>query len=163
MAHAVSRHNSKVLIDEQPLQVQPPRCKCLDCPVQGKCQTNCIVYGATIKETASGQTETYTGMTCRKFKERWREHEGNQRNESQRRSTKLSVHAWNLKDKNLDYEIDWKIIDRAPAFNPITRKCRLCLKEKYYIMYDRTGSTLNKRSEVFNTCRHRKQKLLENT
>ena len=93
MAHAVSRHNSKILIYEQPLQVQPPRCKCLDCPMQGKCQTNCIVYGATIKETASGQTETYTGMTCRKFKERWREHEGNTRNQSQRRSTKLSVHA----------------------------------------------------------------------
>jgi hypothetical protein len=29
-------------------------------------------------------------------------------------------------------------------------------------MYDKSGSTLNKRQEVFNTCRHRKRKLLEN-
>ena len=51
--------------------------------------------------------------------------------------------------------------DRATDFNPVTKKCRECLKEKYHKMYKTDGSTLYSRSEVFNTCRHRKQKLLE--
>ena len=46
----------------------------------------------------------------------------------------MSTHVWDLKDKNEEYEISWSIIDRANDFNPATRKCRLCLKEKYYII-----------------------------
>jgi hypothetical protein len=40
----------------------------------------------------------------------------------------------------------------------------VCIKEKFYIniMYDKSGSSLNKRQEVFDTYRHRKKKLLEN-
>ena len=35
------------------------------------------------------------------------------------------------------------------------------LLKNVYIMYRPEGSTLNKRSEIFNTCRHRTQSLLE--
>ena len=48
------------------------------------------------------------------------------------------------------------------SYNPLSKKCRICLKEKYFIMHRRDGSTLNKRSEVYNTCRHRRGKLLVN-
>ena len=67
-----------------------------------------------------------------------------------------------LKDKNLNYSLKWDFIETAETFNPITKKCRLCLKEKFHIMYNRPSSSLNKRQEIFNTCRHRKQRLLEN-
>ena len=77
------------------------------------------------------------------------------------KGTSLSTHILELKDKGTDYDVEWDFIDRAPSFNPITRKCRLCLKEKFHIMYSKEGSTLNKRQEIFNTCRHRKQKLLQ--
>ena len=58
------------------------------------------------------------------------------------------------------WKIKWEIMDRAPTFNPVNRKCRLCLKEIYYIMFKPESATLNKRKELFNTCRHRTQKLL---
>ena len=67
-----------------------------------------------------------------------------------------------LKDRNIDFTLKWDFIERAPSFNPITKKCRLCLKEKYHILYNSESSSLNKRQEIFNTCRHRKQRLLEN-
>ena len=95
------------------------------------------------------------------FKDRLYEHTTNMNNKHQKQ-TKLSSHVWKLKDRGKDYTIKWRILDRAATFNPITRKCRVCLKEKFYIMYDRAGSTLNKRHEVFNSCIHRCQKLLEN-
>ena len=121
-----------------------------------------LVYRTTIVETLSGNTETYTGVTGNFFKIRWDGHKYDCRHEKQRLSSKLSSHIWDLKDKQISYEIKWSLIDRSTPYNPTTRKCRICLKEKYQIMYNRDGSTLNKRQEIFNTCRHRTQKLLAN-
>ena len=113
-------------------------------------------------ETVSGKSETYTGMTGREFKDRWREHKHDIKKKAAKQPTRLSAHTWSLKDNTTDFKIDWKIVERSTPYNPITKKCRVCLKEKFYIMYDEPGSTLNKRQEVFNTCRHRKKKLLDN-
>ena len=113
-------------------------------------------------KTVSGKTETYTGMTGREFKDRWREHRHDIKKKAAKQPTRLSAHTWSLKDNTTDFKIDWKIVERSTPYNPITQKCRVCLKEKFYIMYDEPGSTLNKRQEVFNTCRHRKKKLLDN-
>ena len=49
----------------------------------------------------------------------------------------LSTHIWELKDQGLDYNISWKILDRGKTYNPVTKKCLLCLKEKFYIMYSK--------------------------
>ena len=165
MAQAVSRHNSRILQGDQQ-QEQQPGCNCQGgpgtCPVQGKCQTDCVVYRTTVKEKVSECTETYTGVTGNTFKKRWDGHKTDMRNSKYRNSTRLSIHVWDLKDANKEFDLKWKIIDRSTAFNPITRKCRICLKEKFQIMYNREGSTLNKRHEIFNSCRHRTQKLLSN-
>ena len=76
MAQAVSTHNAKVQSSNQQQQpLQQPGCNCqagpATCPVQGKCLTNSVVYRATVTETASGNRETYTGMTGNTFKARW--------------------------------------------------------------------------------------------
>ena len=72
----------------------------------------------------------------------------------------LSSHIWELKERGLDFTLKSEILDRATLYNPVSKKCLLCLKEKYFIMYTRGNSSLNKRSEVYNTCRHRTQSLL---
>ena len=125
----------------------------------GKCRTESVVYRATVQETVSGKKETYTGLTGREFKERWYEHRTNINNTTKKKTTGLSAHTRLLKEKSKKFTIDWRILEKAKLYNPISKKC---LKEKFYIMYHRDGSTLNKRSEVFNTCLHRKEKLLEN-
>ena len=38
--------------------------------------------------------------------------------------------------------------------------CRLCLLEKYLIMFRPAGATLNQNSEFFTTCRHKQSELL---
>jgi hypothetical protein len=117
------------------------------------------VYRATITETASNHVETYTGMTGREFKDRWREHKSDIRNSKEKQKNRLSTHTWKLKYKNIDFDAKWNIIERASDYNPITHTCRVCLKEFFYIMYDKSGSTLNRRQEVFNTFRHRKKEI----
>ena len=166
MAKAVARHNVKILKDDPAQALTPPGCNCRGgpavCPVQGRCKTDCVVYRAAVTELGSGKTETYTGVTGNTFKERYNGHKSDIRHQKNRHNTCLADHVWNLKEEGKQYNIEWKLVDRAPTFNPITRKCRVCLKEKSEILYNHAGSTLNKRNEIFNTCRHRIKGLLSN-
>ena len=59
-----------------------------------------------------GTTNTYTELTGSTFKEIYYGHTS---------------------------ELKWRIIDRGEKFNPSTRKCNLCLKEKYHIIFQPSG------------------------
>jgi hypothetical protein len=74
-------------------------------------------------------------VTARTFEQRLYEHRADTRKESSRIKTCLSSHIWDLKDQNIQYEVTWKLKERGTAFNPTTKKCRICLKEKFHIMY----------------------------
>ena len=37
----------------------------------------------------------------------------------------------------------------------LPKKCRLCLLEKYFILYNPKDATLNSRDKLFNPCRHK--------
>ena len=81
--------------------------------------------------------------------------------ESSRIKSTLAAHVWDLKDEHIQYKVSWKLKDRATDFNPVSKKCRVCLKVTYHIMCKTDGSILNLISGMFNTYRHRKEKLLE--
>ena len=74
--------------------------------------------------------------------------------------TTLAKHVWILKDRNEDYQIKWEIVCRAAPFSPISKKCNLCLAEKWHIVFKSESATLNKRQEIFNHCRHKESPLL---
>ena len=74
--------------------------------------------------------------------------------------TSLSKFIWKLKKKGIKYETTWKIQDRGVPFNPLTNKCRLCTKEKFYILFKPERADINSRDEIFTPCCHRKSKLL---
>ena len=164
MGQVIAMHNTKIA--KAQVQKTPPGCNCqggpTKCPVNGACQTEGVVYEATVVREDLNTKETYTGLTSRTFKERLYEHRQDWNNQT-RKGTALSNYVWKLKDNNTPYRITWKFIARSPAFNPTKRLCNLCLKEKYFIMFRPEGATLNKRSEFFATCRHRLQPLLANT
>ena len=84
-------------------------------------------------------------------------------NNEKRNGTSLSNYIWKLKKQNIKHKISWKILSRRKSFNPATRRCNLCLREKFCIIFKPEGASLNSRSELFSTCRHRKTLLLENT
>ena len=162
MAQVVSRHNKGILSKKSLADPLPCKCK-TPCPVGGQCRLSDVVYKATVRDVQSQKIETYTGLTYRTFKERLKEHNSDMKHPNNRTSSRLAGYVWDLKYRGVhDFEVTWDILARAPHFNPVTRKCLLCLKEKHYIMYGEGTSSLNKRSEIFNTCRHRTQDLLVN-
>ena len=67
----------------------------------------------------------------------------------------LSTHVWKLKDQGLVPDIKYRVVARAKAYSPTSRRCGLCVAEKLVIAKGDTRVMLNKRSEISNKCRHR--------
>ena len=101
----------------------------------------------------------FTIYHCRSFHKRYLEHMNDMRNPA-RDGTTLSGHIWYLKGLQVPYTIKWEIAGRAQPFNPATGQCRLCLLEKYYIMFNKDGASLNQRTEFFSHCYHKAPLLL---
>ena len=119
-----------------------------------------IIYQAEV--TTSHSKQTYIGLCDTSFKSRYRNHTCSFRNERYRNSTELSKYVWGLKDKKTDYQIRWWTIRHARSYSNVTKKCNLCLWEKYYIICRPNMATLNNRNELVSSCRHAKKFLLNN-
>ena len=72
----------------------------------------------------------------------------------------MSQYVHELKQEAIEPEVNWKIIDRGNPYSPTTDVCQLCIKEKFYILYKPKMANLNHKSEIFNSCRHKKSVLL---
>ena len=164
MKQKIAKHNVKVQKGETDTQTHYG-CNCSGvmgpCPLEGNCLVPSVVYRAEV--TDDSNSTTYTGLTCNTFKQRFYGHRHSFNNRNSEHSSTLSSHIWRLKDNNDNYDIKWNIVGRASEFNPVTKKCRLCIKEKYHIIFQPEGAALNERSELYSTCRHRKKLLLANT
>ena len=82
-------------------------------------------------------------------------------NERYKQATELSKYIWSLKDKNIVYNIKWRKVKHARSYSNSSKRCNLCLWEKYFIICQPEMSTLNNRSELMNTCRHSTKFLLK--
>ena len=160
MKCVIARHNSKILKINQNNNTPPPCSHRVGniCPLDGKCKTDSIVYKATV--TSGTDIETYTGLSEPPFRSRYENHKTDFRYTKNRGKTTLAGQIWSLKDKNKNYDVNFEILRRARAYNPVNRKCMLCTNEKYCILFNPEGATLNSRSEFFNSCRHKISKLI---
>ena len=95
------------------------------------------------------------------FKLRYRNHVCSFRNERYKHATELSKYIWSLKDRNIMYNIKWCKVKQARSYSNVSKRCNLCLWEKYFIICRPEVSTLNNRSELISTCRHSKKFLLK--
>ena len=121
-----------------------------------------VVYQGSVTRHDTGQTDHYTGLSLPSWKARWGNHKANFKHDTvqNRTATCLSKHIWKLKDTNVQFSIKFKQLALAPAFNPVTKQCRLCLTEKFFIMFKSEVANINSRSEFFSSCRHKAQLLL---
>ena len=110
-----------------------------------------FTYMATVMPAKSDKFN-YKGLCDDEFKTRYNDQNKSFRNPRYRKSTELSKAIWDLKDKNISYTIDWKIITRAESYKSGSRSCNLCLTEKLCIL--QKPVSINKRSELISKCRH---------
>ena len=125
----------------------------------GECNTNGVIYQATVT-TDNGGLETYVGL-AKNFKKRYLKHKSTLLVESTDGKTRLSTHYWEQKKLGNNPTVSWKFLEKnIPTFNPINKQCKLCLREKFYIVLRPSQATLNSRQEIFSHCKHMQSELL---
>ena len=141
-------------------------CRCRGvCPVEGQCKSSNIIYCATIKTFENGKNKIakYFGQTATTFIVRYRNHKHSFGNKKLIKSTELSKFIWDLKTRNINYEINWEIIRKASPYQPGGKFCHLCTSEGIAIgFYQGTEELINSKDEVITRCRHRAKWKLEN-
>ena len=160
----IDGHNKAILkkADTTTLQTnEGKKCNCRkkeDCPLNGECMVDEVVYQATV--TTENTTETYIGLTANNFKARYGNHQMSFRHEKRKSETELSKHIWQLKGENKEFKVTWKILAKAKPYTNITKRCDLCSTEKFFLTCRPHMATLNKRNELISTCRHRRKFIL---
>ena len=127
------------------------------------CLQPCVIYQAAVTRKDNNKKDTYIGLTENTFKTRYRNHTASFRHAKLRNSTELSKHIWTLKDNCIDHFISWRILSSHSPYSSASKRCNLCLKEKFLIICQPDLSTLNKRNELVSSCRHRNKALLRNS
>ena len=156
----IDKHNKSQL---NTTQDPPKNCNCRDkarCPLNGKCREKGIIYQAIVKAKdkenrhTAENTETYIGLTETEFKQRYANHKQSFNNVKLKNSTELSKYIWTLKEKKTEYQIAWKIISKSKPYSNTSKRCHLCLQEKYFIICHPEKATLNQRTGLVTSCRH---------
>ena len=153
----ISGHNKKNLTKEPPVENLCNYRVQNSCPVANKCLLKNVIYQAIVKRQDNQKVESYIGLTSTSFKERWSTHKSSFKLQSHANDTKLSAYIWKLKREGVNFDLSWKIVSKSNAYNPSSKKCCLCLNEKYFIIYKSEMATLNKRHEFFTPCPHKKK------
>ena len=155
-------HNKEILSNKQPDVVAKCNCRQKDtCPLGGKCLERNLVYCGNVTNDSDDESN-YLGVTENSIKDRIYKHRNSFKYESKANSTELSKYVWDLKKKGIANPIvKWSIIDHARPYINGSKKCNLCLTEKYHIITSPLN-LLNKRSELVSKCRHENKYYLIN-
>jgi hypothetical protein len=158
MKTIISGHNKKLLRNDSTNLKINGQCNCRnpeECPLDKKCLAQAIVYKASVTTSIHKTPKVYFGATELPFKFRFRNHEQSFKNPNKRNDTQLAKHIWELKEKGSDFQIKWEIQRQCSPYQCGSRRCDLCLSEKYVILLHNDRDLLNKRSELMSSCRHR--------
>ena len=162
MKSIINKHNKK--IDTPPRENIERTCNCIrkeHCPMNQNCLQKNVVYEATINSDLPDHEEKkYIGLCESTFKKRFANHKSSFSHERYKNSTALSNEVWRIKHLNGTPQITWRIIRSAPAYSPESKRCALCLSEKFEIANYPGNNLLNKRTEIIAKCRHRRKHLL---
>ena len=127
------------------------------CPLDGKCLTECIVYKATLTAN-DGEVKTYIGLTEPPFKKRLYKHNTDRRDRNLEKATAMSAYFWKKKDEGVGIaSTTWEMLKQCHSYKTGGKSCDLCLSEKLLIMKNKDPRSLNVRSALLNTCRHRRK------
>ena len=138
------------------------KCNCRDkvrCPLEGKCKQECVVYKVEVYSNPGNDRnkKVYFGSTQGEFKTRYYNHKTSFSHQKYRHSTYKKINK-----KGIDPILKWEVIKKYRKYRAGDRDCLLCMEEKLAIASCKSRDILNQRSEVLNSCRHKRAWLLYN-
>ena len=159
----MTKHNKKILREEQANNVA---CNCVraPCPMPGaeagrNCKTSDIVYKASIQPDNEEDGERgYIGGTEQQLKDRVAFHRSCMRLEHLEKTSELSKEAHRIRRSGGNYTVKWSILEKSAKFEPGDSYCKLCIAEKYAILFQRDDRTLN--DYKMERCLHKSKAML---
>ena len=108
-------------------------------PLNGKFRQLSIVYGSKVSslEIIKNHPHYYGLNHPHTFKDRSYKHKNSFKYERKRNSTELSNYFSGQKKKKVDVPLQLYIKGKAEPYSPATKKCLLCLAEKYHILFSK--------------------------
>ena len=126
----IKQYNSKVLSKTNHNNNRKCNCRSKpNRPLNGECLTQCLVY--TASSITSSNSFVYYGTSEGEFKTQYNNHTKSFRHRECMNETELSKHVWNLKDHGLDNNLPWEIHKKASPYQCGSKRCDLCLPEKF--------------------------------
>ena len=118
------------------------------CPLNGDCLQSSLIYicKADTPDIIENHPH-YIDLTENTFKDRFYKHKNSFKYESKRNATELSNFVREKKHANTETNLVWNVLDKARAYKPETKRCVLCLTEKYHIIFSNLN-LLNSRNEL---------------
>ena len=114
MNNVTRKHNSKIMKNPAPSTTKTCNCRRkTDCPMDGNCFSECLIYKASVSTTAN---KYYYGTCENTSKERFNNHNCSSRNKFREKNTELSKYVWKLKEKDINYFINWYIAMKSQKY-----------------------------------------------
>ena len=88
------------------------------------------------------------------FKKRFSNHKKSFNLNEYKNETELSNEIWWIKNSGHHPKVKWEIVKKCVPYSPQTKRCLLCLNEKFEIAAYKEQNLLNKRNEIVSKCRH---------
>ena len=130
VGNIIKPHNSKVLSKTN--DNKNSKCNCRsepNCPLNGECLTQCLIYKAT--STTSSSSFAYYGTSEGEFKTGYNNHTKSFRHRECMNETESSKHMWNLKDLGLDNNLSWEIHKRPRHTNVVQNVAIYVCRKKF--------------------------------
>ena len=163
--HYINGHNKKILKTTHENGSQHEACNCtrMECPrpgadIDSNCRQKDVVYQADIINSNTNTTKTYKGCTEQQLKNRVSFHRSCMRIENMKNFCELSKHAHQIVRRGHNYNVSWKILEKASSFKSGDTYCRLCTSEMFHILYNSDHKSLNDIRMM--PCLHKRKSML---
>ena len=131
----IHKYNKNTLEKAQQEHPDTQFCNCTNkkqCPLNGLCLTESIVYQANIMPNIPGYKEkVYLGLSKTTFKVCYSNHKKLFTKQCHKNDTELSKDYWKVKQQNRILRIKWKVLRKCHAYNQKKKQHILCLNVKY--------------------------------
>ena len=128
----INSHNKKILTQKE-MALPKPQC-------------NCRVKASNNTTEDSPHYWPYRKHIYT-FKDRLYKRINSFKCETKKNSTKPSNYLWDKKKDKQEISFRWYIKEKAKSYSPVPKRCKLCLSEKYHILFSEK-KLLNKQNEI---------------
>ena len=167
MKSIINAHNRKITTTSN-ATMNNKSCNCNEknnCPLKGNCLAVIRCMEEQLHQRFQDTRRKFTREFVNPFSnlDIYNSHKTSFNLRRYEKKSEIANEVWRIKDQGDNPNVSWRIIKHHPGYNPISKRCGLCLSEKLHILEYKGDNLLNNRNEIISKCRHQNKFLLAHT